>query len=96
MLYDQLAVVTPIVMALSAAAPIYRGYLCDVDCRWDVVSAACDDRTDEVRYLCLLCNLCSLFIFSITLTTDFRGFCKWAYNPINGDPYDTALHDTSI
>ena len=48
MLYDQLAVVTPIVMALSAAAPIFRGYLCDVDCRWDVISAAVDDRTDEV------------------------------------------------
>lgn len=47
-LYDQLAVVTPIVMALSAAAPIYRGYLCEVDCRWDVISAAVDDRTDEV------------------------------------------------
>ncbi|KAL5255390.1 hypothetical protein ACHWQZ_G010822 [Mnemiopsis leidyi] len=46
-LYDQLAVVTPIVMALSAAAPIYRGYLCEVDCRWDVISAAVDDRTDE-------------------------------------------------
>ena len=35
-------------MALSAAAPIFRGYLCDVDCRWDVISAAVDDRTDEV------------------------------------------------
>lgn len=46
-IYDQLAVVTPIVMALSAAAPIYRGYLCDVDCRWNVISAAVDDRTDE-------------------------------------------------
>ena len=47
-LYDQLAVVSPIVMALSAASPIYRGYLSDVDCRWDVISAAVDDRTDEV------------------------------------------------
>ena len=47
-LYDQLAVMSPIVMALSAASPIYRGYLCDVDCRWNVISSAVDDRTDEV------------------------------------------------
>ena len=50
-IYDQLAVVTPVVMALSAAAPIFRGYLCDVDCRWNVISAAVDDRTDEVGIL---------------------------------------------
>ena len=47
-LYDQLAVISPIVMALSAGAPIYRGYLCDVDCRWNVISDAVDDRTDQV------------------------------------------------
>ncbi|KAI9203672.1 glutamate-cysteine ligase-domain-containing protein [Polychytrium aggregatum] len=48
-LYDHLAVVSPIMLALSAAAPIFRGYLADVDCRWDVISASVDDRTKEER-----------------------------------------------
>ncbi|KAI8850474.1 catalytic subunit of glutamate-cysteine ligase [Chytridium lagenaria] len=48
-LYDHLAVVTPIMMALSAASPIFRGYLADVDCRWDVISGSVDDRTKEER-----------------------------------------------
>ena len=33
-LYDQLAPITPIILALSAAAPVYRGFLSDVDCRF--------------------------------------------------------------
>jgi glutamate--cysteine ligase catalytic subunit len=46
-LYDQLTPLTPIMLALSAASPIWRGYLADVDCRWNVISGACDDRTRE-------------------------------------------------
>ncbi len=46
-LYDQLAVLTPIMLSLTAAAPIFRGYLTDVDCRWNVISASVDDRTFE-------------------------------------------------
>jgi glutamate--cysteine ligase catalytic subunit len=37
--------------ALSAGAPIFRGYLADVDCRWNVIAAAVDDRTEEERGL---------------------------------------------
>ncbi|XP_065256887.1 glutamate--cysteine ligase catalytic subunit isoform X2 [Emys orbicularis] len=50
-LYDQLAPICPIVMALSAAAPFYRGYVSDIDCRWGVISASVDDRTREERGL---------------------------------------------
>jgi glutamate--cysteine ligase catalytic subunit len=46
-LYDQLAPLTPIFLALSASSPIWRGYLSDVDCRWNIISASCDDRTLE-------------------------------------------------
>uniref|UniRef100_A0A0K8RH23 Glutamate--cysteine ligase n=1 Tax=Ixodes ricinus TaxID=34613 RepID=A0A0K8RH23_IXORI len=46
-LYDQLAPVCPIMLALSAASPAYRGYLTDVDCRWNVICSSVDDRTDE-------------------------------------------------
>ncbi|KAI8365960.1 glutamate-cysteine ligase-domain-containing protein [Radiomyces spectabilis] len=50
-LYDQLAPVAPIMLALTAAAPIFRGYLADVDSRWNVIAAAVDDRTPEERGL---------------------------------------------
>ncbi|XP_056617348.1 glutamate--cysteine ligase catalytic subunit isoform X1 [Triplophysa dalaica] len=50
-LYDQLATFCPIVMALSAASPFYRGYVSDNDCRWGVISASVDDRTREERGL---------------------------------------------
>ncbi|XP_046969976.1 glutamate--cysteine ligase [Vanessa cardui] len=50
-LYDQLAPLCPIMLALSAASPIYRGLLSDVDCRWNVISASVDCRTREERGL---------------------------------------------
>ncbi|KAA8497587.1 Glutamate--cysteine ligase catalytic subunit [Porphyridium purpureum] len=49
MLYDQLAVLAPIFMALSAATPIQRGMLLDTDVRWNVIAASVDDRTPEER-----------------------------------------------
>lgn len=50
-LYDQLAPLCPIMLALSAASPVYRGYLTDVDCRWNVIAASVDCRTREERGL---------------------------------------------
>ncbi|XP_053377384.1 glutamate--cysteine ligase catalytic subunit-like isoform X2 [Mercenaria mercenaria] len=46
-LYDQFIILCPIMVALSAAAPVNRGYLSDLDTRWTVISQAMDDRTDE-------------------------------------------------
>lgn len=48
-LYDQLIPLTPVMLALSAASPIFRGVLADVDTRWAVISASVDCRTDEER-----------------------------------------------
>ncbi|KAJ3352108.1 hypothetical protein GGF32_003910 [Allomyces javanicus] len=50
-LYDQLGVVAPIMLALTAASPVFRGYLADVDCRWNVIAGAVDDRTPAERGL---------------------------------------------
>ncbi|KAH7725966.1 glutamate--cysteine ligase catalytic subunit [Aphelenchoides avenae] len=50
-LYDQLTPLTPIFLALSAATPMYRGYLSDLDCRWDVAAESSDDRTPAERGL---------------------------------------------
>ncbi|ELU13874.1 hypothetical protein CAPTEDRAFT_24669, partial [Capitella teleta] len=44
-LYDQLAPLCPIFLALSAACPILRGHLVDTDCRWNVIAGSVDDRT---------------------------------------------------
>lgn len=51
MLYDQLCPLGPIMLALTAATPIFKGFLADVDVRWNVISQAVDDRTDEEKGL---------------------------------------------
>ena len=50
-LYDQLTPLCPIMLALTAASPVYRGHLTDIDCRWNVISASVDCRTEEERGL---------------------------------------------
>ncbi|XP_076384766.1 glutamate--cysteine ligase isoform X1 [Megalopta genalis] len=50
-LYDQLTPLCPIMLALTAASPLYRGYISDVDCRWNVISCSVDCRTQEERGL---------------------------------------------
>ncbi|XP_076161965.1 glutamate--cysteine ligase [Ptiloglossa arizonensis] len=50
-LYDQLTPLCPIMLALTAASPFYRGYISDVDCRWNVISCSVDCRTPAERGL---------------------------------------------
>eukprot|EP00929_Paragymnodinium_shiwhaense_P006887 TRINITY_DN110840_c0_g1_i1.p1 TRINITY_DN110840_c0_g1~~TRINITY_DN110840_c0_g1_i1.p1 ORF type:complete len:706 (+),score=124.93 TRINITY_DN110840_c0_g1_i1:81-2198(+) len=44
-LYDQLATLAPIFLALTAATPVYQGRLTEIDARWSVIAASVDDRT---------------------------------------------------
>lgn len=44
-LYDSFIPLTPVLLALSAAAPIFKGFLVDQDVRWNVISGSVDDRT---------------------------------------------------
>ncbi|KAI9723808.1 MAG: Zn finger-containing GTPase- Activating Protein for ARF [Chrysothrix sp. TS-e1954] len=46
-MYDQLSPLGPILLALTAATPIYKGMLADTDVRWNQISRAVDDRTAE-------------------------------------------------
>ncbi|WPH02566.1 Glutamate--cysteine ligase [Acrodontium crateriforme] len=46
-MYDQLSPLGPILLALTAATPIYKGFLADTDVRWNQISGAVDDRTPE-------------------------------------------------
>ena len=57
-------------LSLSAASPIYRGRLSDLDTRWTVISQSVDDRTEEERGLkvrVMSLHLMTLEIF-ITVT----------------------------
>lgn len=40
---------TVLQLALTAASPLHRGYVTDVDCRWNVISCSVDCRTREER-----------------------------------------------
>ncbi|KAK7509786.1 glutamate-cysteine ligase-domain-containing protein [Phyllosticta citriasiana] len=46
-MYDQLSPLAPIMLALTAATPIYKGFLADTDARWNQISRSVDDRTPE-------------------------------------------------
>lgn len=48
-LYDALVNFAPIMLAFSAAAPAFKGWLADQDVRWNVISGAVDDRTPKER-----------------------------------------------
>jgi glutamate--cysteine ligase catalytic subunit len=48
-LYDQLAVVAPLFMAISAGTPMIKGWLLDTDTRWDVISGSVDCRSHSPR-----------------------------------------------
>lgn len=48
-------------LALTAASPIWRGYLADVDSRWNVIAGSVDDRTPEERGLEV-----SIFLLSLS------------------------------
>lgn len=46
-LYDQLSPLGPIMLALTAATPLYKGFLAGTDVRWNQISRAVDCRTRE-------------------------------------------------
>lgn len=46
-LYDQLSPLGPIMLALTAATPVYKGFLAGTDVRWNQISRAVDCRTPE-------------------------------------------------
>lgn len=48
-MYDQLAVLSPIMMALTASTPFLKGRIADTDARWGIISESVDDRTPAER-----------------------------------------------
>ncbi|VDK45789.1 unnamed protein product [Gongylonema pulchrum] len=91
-LYDQLTPITPVLLALSAATPVFRSRLADVDSRWSIISAvniyidyywSVDDRTAEERGLVPLKNDKFVLEKSRYDTTDcYISPCATEYNDI--------------
>jgi glutamate--cysteine ligase catalytic subunit len=44
-----LAILSPILLALTAGSPIFKGKLANVDTRWEIISASLDCRNAEER-----------------------------------------------
>uniref|UniRef100_F1KXP2 Glutamate--cysteine ligase n=1 Tax=Ascaris suum TaxID=6253 RepID=F1KXP2_ASCSU len=92
-LYDQLTPITPVLLALSAATPIFRSRLSDRDSRWDIISASVDDRTAEERGLTPLKNNKFVLNKSRYDTTDCYIYpCSAGYNDIPLQ-YDEKIYD---
>ncbi|KAF7321268.1 Glutamate-cysteine ligase catalytic subunit [Mycena kentingensis (nom. inval.)] len=94
-MYDCLIPIGPILLALTAASPIWRGYLADVDCRWNVIAGSVDDRTEEERGLKPLKE--SRFQIpksrydsvDLYISSDWRNRPEYNDNPL---PYDESIY----
>ncbi|KAI0085186.1 glutamate-cysteine ligase catalytic subunit [Irpex rosettiformis] len=95
-LYDAFVPLAPVLLALTAASPLWRGYVADVDSRWDVVAASVDDRTEEERGLKPLRE--SRFRIpksrydSVSLYISDNWMNRPEYNDIDA-PYDAAIFE---
>ena len=48
-MYDQLTVLAPIMLAITAASPIFKGRLANIDARWDIIANSVDCRNPVER-----------------------------------------------
>lgn len=46
-IYDQLNIISPLFLALTAGSPFFKGKLVDWDVRWNIISNSVDDRNEE-------------------------------------------------
>ncbi|OMJ79404.1 hypothetical protein SteCoe_20557 [Stentor coeruleus] len=63
-LHDQYVPLGPIMLALSACTPYFKGKLSDFDSRWSVLSQSLDDRTEDevVRSVLPRCSPSALYL----------------------------------
>jgi len=90
-LHDQLAILAPILMALTAATPFAHGLLLESDVRWNMLSQACDDRTVQERSSAELSSRygnASLFIAETAAG-------ETSFNDVNA-PFDAVAYQTLI
>ncbi|KJA27880.1 hypothetical protein HYPSUDRAFT_83574 [Hypholoma sublateritium FD-334 SS-4] len=95
-LYDGLIPIGPILLALTAASPVWRGYLADVDSRWNVIAGSVDDRTKEERGVVPLKENKFIIPKSRYDSVDLYISNDWINRPEYNDnplPYDQKLYD---
>ena len=85
-LYDQLSPLGPIMLALTAATPIYKGFLADTDVRWNQISRAVDDRTAEELGEKVRLKDCAGLDSMLTFTSHSR--------TIDGEYLNLGMHQT--
>jgi len=81
---------------LTAASPLWRGYIADVDCRWNVIAGSVDDRTEEERGLKPLKENRMQIPKSRYDSVDLYISESWMNRPEYNDsplPIDQALYD---
>ncbi|CCA66352.1 probable gamma-glutamylcysteine synthetase [Serendipita indica DSM 11827] len=94
--YDALVPVSSIMLALTAGSPFWRGYIADVDCRWNVISGAVDDRTEEERGLKASSSSSNLFRIPKSRYSSVDNYISQdkincpSYNDLNA-PYDKDI-----
>lgn len=49
--HDQLNVLSPLFLALTAGTPFIKGKVADWDVRWNIISGSVDDRPEEEKDL---------------------------------------------
>lgn len=95
-LYDAFIPLGPIMLALTAASPFWRGYIADVDCRWNVIAGSVDDRTPEERELKPLKEDRFVIPKSRYDSVDLYISEDWINRPEYNDtnvPYDQDIYD---
>jgi len=81
MMYDQFAILSPILLALSSSCAILKGRLSNNSTRWNVIEQAVDDRNENDRAI-------KSRYSSISYYTDKKGE---EYNDIEND-YDLSIN----
>ena len=84
-IYDQFAILSPILLALSSASPIYKGKLSGHNNRWNVIEQAVDDRRENENVKKSRYSTISHFVHS-------KG---QSFNDINLD-YDNEFYNTLL
>jgi len=89
-LHDQLAVLAPIMLALTAATPIFHGRLAGTDARWNAISASVDDRTPAERG-----EACEVAVSSSMAGGGIRRLSKSRYDSLSAyiHPASSAYND---
>ena len=101
-LFDQLAILSPILLCLSAATPFINGKISDLDSKWTLMKRSFDDRTSSeelsaqqshtpmgARYTKSRYDSISMFISN--MTSMVPSYNDTRHLPVNSDVYNRLI-----